>query len=184
MEYKIVVLGSGAVGKSSVVVRYHRGSFTETYDPTIEDSYQKQDEIDGKACILDILDTAGQEEYSSLRDQYMEKGMGFILMYQITTPQSLEALREFRNKIYQVKNKPQTCNIPIVIVGNKSDLEEERAVSKDDGQKLADELHAGFWECSAKNNTNIKEIFVDLVGRINNSEFKPQPPKKKLCTIL
>jgi small GTP-binding protein len=59
MEYKFAVLGSGAVGKSCIVVRYIRDSFTETYDPTIEDSYQKQDEFEGKVRMLDILDTAG-----------------------------------------------------------------------------------------------------------------------------
>jgi len=74
-EYRIVVVGSGGVGKSAVTVRFIQGRFTEKYDPTIEDSYRKSVEVDGQACMYDIMDTAGQEEYSALRDQYMKTGV-------------------------------------------------------------------------------------------------------------
>ncbi|KAJ4456934.1 putative Ras-related protein Rap-1 [Paratrimastix pyriformis] len=184
MNYKITVLGSGAVGKSSIVVRYSRGSFTDIYDPTIEDMCTKQDEFDGKACVLEILDTAGQEEYSTMREQYMQSGQGFILVYTITSAQSLDTLREMRNKIYSVKQKPDTCMIPMVVVGNKTDLEDERAVSTEDGKKFAESIHAGFIECSAKANLKIRDVFEEIIRRVNNSEFRPQPPKKKACTIL
>jgi len=73
-EYRITVIGAGAVGKSALTVRFIQGNFVERYDPTIEDSYRKLIEIDSVACVLDIMDTAGQEEYSALRDQYMKTG--------------------------------------------------------------------------------------------------------------
>eukprot|EP00034_Subulatomonas_tetraspora_P001159 GABW01001448.1.p1 GENE.GABW01001448.1~~GABW01001448.1.p1 ORF type:complete len:126 (+),score=14.46 GABW01001448.1:68-445(+) len=98
-EYKIVVVGAGGVGKSALTVRFIQGNFVEKYDPTIEDSYRKQVEIDGTPCMLDILDTAGQEEYSALRDQYMKTGQGFVLVYSITSPTSYEALQELRDKL-------------------------------------------------------------------------------------
>ena len=82
-ECKIVLLGSGAVGKSSLTVQFVQGVFVEKYDPTIEDSYRKQIEVDGMACILEILDTAGTEQFASMRDLYIKNGQGFIFVYSI-----------------------------------------------------------------------------------------------------
>ncbi|VDM57379.1 unnamed protein product [Angiostrongylus costaricensis] len=73
-EYKLVVVGDGGVGKSALTIQLIQNHFVEEYDPTIEDSYRKQVVIDGETCLLDILDTAGQEEYSAMRDQYMRTG--------------------------------------------------------------------------------------------------------------
>merc|ERR1719355_454014 len=100
-EYRIVVVGAGGVGKSALTVRFIQGNFVEKYDPTIEDSYRKLVEVDGTACMLDIMDTAGQEEYSALRDQYMKTGQGFVLGYSITTNTSFEAASKLRTKIFQ-----------------------------------------------------------------------------------
>lgn len=73
-EYKIVVVGGGGVGKSALTIQFIQSYFVDEYDPTIEDSYRKQVVIDDKVSILDILDTAGQEEYSAMREQYMRTG--------------------------------------------------------------------------------------------------------------
>ncbi|KAF5285164.1 hypothetical protein FQA39_LY16752 [Lamprigera yunnana] len=75
-EYKIVVLGSGGVGKSALTVQFVQGIFVEKYDPTIEDSYRKQVEVDGQQCMLEILDTAGTEQFTAMRDLYMKNGQG------------------------------------------------------------------------------------------------------------
>jgi hypothetical protein len=80
-EYKLVVVGDGGVGKSALTIQLIQGQFIEEYDPTIEDSYRKQVLIDGETCLLDILDTAGQEEYSAMRDQYMRTGEGFLFVF-------------------------------------------------------------------------------------------------------
>ncbi|KAH3760661.1 Ras family protein [Pelomyxa schiedti] len=77
--YKLVVLGSGGVGKSAITVQFVQGIFVEKYDPTIEDSYRKQIEVDGQACMLEILDTAGTEQFTAMRDLYMKNGHGFVL---------------------------------------------------------------------------------------------------------
>ena len=73
-EYKLVIVGGGGVGKSALTIQLIQNHFIDEYDPTIEDSYRKQVTIDDETCLLDILDTAGQEEYSAMRDQYMRTG--------------------------------------------------------------------------------------------------------------
>eukprot|EP01083_Nonionella_stella_P259705 886402_1 len=84
-KYKIVVLGAGAVGKSSLTVRYVTGDFLDEYDPTIEDYYRKLVEVDGLPAYMDILDTAGQEEFSSMKDQWMREVQAFLVVYYITS---------------------------------------------------------------------------------------------------
>ena len=92
-EYKIVVLGSGGVGKSALTVQFVQGIFVEKYDPTIEDSYRKQVEVDGQQCMLEILDTAGTEQFTAMRDLYMKNGQGFVLVYSITAQSTFNDLQ-------------------------------------------------------------------------------------------
>ncbi|GFS31787.1 ras-related protein R-Ras2 [Trichonephila inaurata madagascariensis] len=82
--YKLVVVGGGGVGKSALTIRFIQSYFVVDYDPTIEDSYTKQCVIDGQVARLDILDTAGQEEFSAMREQYMRSGEGFLLVFSVT----------------------------------------------------------------------------------------------------
>ncbi|KAL9642188.1 hypothetical protein ABK040_007190 [Willaertia magna] len=168
-EYKFVVLGSGGVGKSALTIQFIQGNFVEKYDPTIEDSYRKQVEVDGKACMLDILDTAGQEEYSAMRDQYMRTGQAFILVYSITDPSSFEDLLTIHEQLLRSKDADE---VPIVLVGNKCDLEEERAVSKEEGKSMAEKFgeHCKFVEASAKECINVEEIFTSLVKLVDKFE--------------
>nr|CAI5832722.1 unnamed protein product [Callosobruchus analis] len=102
-EYKIVVLGSGGVGKSALTVQFVQGIFVEKYDPTIEDSYRKQVEVDGQQCMLEILDTAGTEQFTAMRDLYMKNGQGFILVYSITAQSTFNDLQDLREQILRVK---------------------------------------------------------------------------------
>ena len=85
-----VVLGSGGVGKSALTFRLITDSFVTGYDPTIEDDYRKSISIDGQLERLDILDTAGQEEYNSMRDMWYQSGEGFLLVYSITNRSTFE----------------------------------------------------------------------------------------------
>ncbi len=115
-EYKIVVVGTGGVGKSALTIQLISNHFIDDYDPTIEDSYRKQTVIDNETCLMDILDTAGQEEYSAMRDQYMRTGQGFMLVYAVTARESFEELVKFREQIFRVKDINQ---VPLVLIGNK-----------------------------------------------------------------
>lgn len=189
-EYRIVVVGAGGVGKSALTVRFIQGNFVEKYDPTIEDSYRKLVEIDGTACMLDIMDTAGQEEYSALRDQYMKTGQGFVLVYSITSAASFESATKLRTSILRIK-EDQT-DIPIILVGNKIDVEEDRAVTTEQARAVAAKANCAFMEASAKLNTNVNEIFSELVRLIN--KWRDKNPEKQdsarvakksgLCTLL
>ncbi len=93
----------------------------------VTDSYRKQCVIDDEVALLDVLDTAGQEEYSAMREQYMRTGEGFLLVYSITSRQSFEEILTFQQQILRVKDKDY---FPIIIVGNKCDLDTERQVSR------------------------------------------------------
>jgi len=185
-EYRIVVVGAGGVGKSALTVRFIQGKFVEKYDPTIEDSYRKQVEVDGQACVLDIMDTAGQEEYSALRDQYMKTGQGFVLAYSITSPATFDMVQKLRVSILRIKEDVSSQDIPIILVGNKCDLEKERAVTQDEGKALANKFAIPFLETSAKTNQNIDEVFFTLVRQINKwRDAHPDVKRRKQkCSLL
>ncbi|XP_068621807.1 ras-related protein Rap1 [Battus philenor] len=176
-EYKIVVLGSGGVGKSALTVQFVQGIFVEKYDPTIEDSYRKQVEVDGQQCMLEILDTAGTEQFTAMRDLYMKNGQGFVLVYSITAQSTFNDLQDLREQILRVKDKD---DVPMVLVGNKCDLEAERVVGKQQGSNLANHFNCAFMETSAKAKVNVNDVFYDLVRQINKKSPKEdKKPSKK-----
>jgi GTPase KRas protein len=165
-EYKLVVVGGGGVGKSALTIQLINHHFMDEYDPTIEDSYRKQVEIDQETCLLDILDTAGQEEFSAMRDQYMRTGQGFLCVYSITSRSSFEEISSFREQILRVKDED---NVPMVLVGNKCDLEDSRVVATSEGADLAKSFGCKFLESSAKSRINVEESFFELVREIRKS---------------
>ncbi|KAF2672301.1 ras protein [Microthyrium microscopicum] len=162
-EYKLVVVGGGGVGKSCLTIQLIQSHFVDEYDPTIEDSYRKQCVVDEEVALLDVLDTAGQEEYSAMREQYMRTGEGFLLIYSITSRQSFEEILTFQQQILRVKDKDY---FPIIVVGNKCDLENEREVSFEEGQALARQFGCKFIETSAKSRKNVEQAFYDIVREI------------------
>ncbi|XP_054998569.1 GTPase HRas isoform X1 [Sorex araneus] len=145
-EYKLVVVGAGGVGKSALTIQLIQNHFVDEYDPTIEDSYRKQVVIDGETCLLDILDTAGQEEYSAMRDQYMRTGEGFLCVFAINNAKSFEDIHQYREQIKRVKDSD---DVPTVLVGNKCDLA-ARTVESRQAQDLARSYGIPYIETSAK----------------------------------
>jgi len=174
-EYKLVIVGGGGVGKSALTIQLIQNHFIDEYDPTIEDSYRKQVTIDEETCLLDILDTAGQEEYSAMRDQYMRTGQGFILVYAITSRSSFDEIASFREQILRVKDKDK---VPMILVGNKCDLETERQVTTGEGQDLAKSFGCPFFESSAKTRVNVEECFYELVREIRKDLAGPNTNNK------
>ncbi|KAL2822207.1 ras family-domain-containing protein [Aspergillus cavernicola] len=163
-EYHIVVLGAGGVGKSCLTAQFVQNVWIESYDPTIEDSYRKHIEVDGRQCILEILDTAGTEQFTAMRELYMKQGQGFLLVFSITSMSSLNELSELREQIIRIKDDE---NVPIVIVGNKSDLEEDRAVPRARAFSLSQSWgNAPYYETSARRRANVNEVFIDLCRQI------------------
>ena len=132
------------MGKSALTIQLIQSHFVDEYDPTIEgtlrancadpDSYRKQCVIDDEVALLDVLDTAGQEEYSAMREQYMRTGEGFLLVYSITSRSSFEEISTFQQQILRVKDRD---SYPIIVVANKADLEHERQVSSQGQESVA-----------------------------------------------
>jgi len=185
-EYTLVVMGAGGVGKSACTVQFAHGKFLSRYDPTIEDSYRKELEVDGVACTLDIMDTAGQEEYTALVDQFMKNGNGFVLVYSITSPTTYKQITDLHVRIQRVHGE----EMPMVVMANKCDLEDQREVPREKGEEWAKQRNCPFFEVSAKNNHNITESFVALVKEVNawrnkhpDKAGKGQEKKKK-CTLF
>ncbi|KAI6176759.1 hypothetical protein M3Y97_00833600 [Aphelenchoides bicaudatus] len=164
---KVCVIGDGAVGKSSLTVQFFQASvlkgktFSENYDPTIEDSYIQHLEVDDQWLVLDVLDTAGQEEYSAMREQYMRTGHGFMLVYSVTDMKSFEFVRKLYQQVLRVKDAKE---FPVLLVANKIDLTGSRCVNEQQGRELADELKIPYIETSAKNPPiNVENAFHELV---------------------
>ncbi|KAJ3100680.1 Ras GTPase [Phlyctochytrium planicorne] len=164
-EYKIVVVGGGGVGKSALTIQFIQSQFVDEYDPTIEDSYRKQCTIDGDVVVLDVLDTAGQEEYSAMREQYMRSGEGFLLVFSITSRSSFDEIHTFHQQILRVKDRDW---FPVVLVGNKADLEAYRAVSSHEAREASHSFGCPYIESSARTRINVDEAFHLLVRAIRN----------------
>eukprot|EP01129_Flabellula_baltica_P012476 TRINITY_DN5643_c0_g1_i1.p1 TRINITY_DN5643_c0_g1~~TRINITY_DN5643_c0_g1_i1.p1 ORF type:complete len:240 (-),score=39.77 TRINITY_DN5643_c0_g1_i1:100-744(-) len=181
-SYHFVVLGSGGVGKSCIVIQFVNGIFEPRYDPTIEDRYQKVIEYKGVPCLLEILDTAGQETFSAMRELYMTDGQGFVLVYSITSRKSIEDLVGIRESILTHKNSD---NVPMVLVGNKSDLVKKREIENAEGKEYAAQFGCPFTEASAKKNLNISYLFQLLIQQVWELVGKPKPAKQpKGCVLL
>ncbi|CAJ0578541.1 unnamed protein product, partial [Mesorhabditis spiculigera] len=191
--HKVIMVGSGGVGKSALTLQFMYDEFVEEYEPTKADSYRKKVVLDGEECSIDILDTAGQEDYSAIRDNYYRSGEGFLCVFSITDFDSFEATNEFREQILRVKNN--NTSIPIVLVGNKVDLANNRAVTVAQAKSRAEQWGARYVETSAKTYDNVDRIFYDLMRDIKRNKVSTLPSgssdpqrgerkKKKACTIL
>lgn len=188
-SYQIVMVGGGSVGKSALTIQFVQSHFIIEYDPTIEDSYRKQFTVDGVTYILDLLDTAGQEEYSAMRDHYMRTGDGFMCVYAINSRASLDELSIF---IEQIKRIKEGCDyvdnqIPLLIVGNKADLNiSERKITTQEGMDFARCHGTRFIETSAKTRFNVEEAFSEMVRIICKCYSKKSQNKTKIkkCSIL
>ncbi|XP_055342758.1 ras-like protein 2 [Paramacrobiotus metropolitanus] len=187
--YKIVVVGSGGVGKSALTIQFIQSYFVDSYDPTIEDFYSKQCVIDDVVAKLEVLDTAGQEEFSAMREQYMRGGEGFLLVFSVTDRTSFDEIYRFHKQILRAKDRDE---FPMLLVGNKADLEHQRVVSSEEAADVARQLRVPYVECSAKLKINVDKAFHDLVRLIRKFQLAERPAlqsekphkKKKGCCVL
>jgi len=158
---RLAVMGAGGVGKSALTLRFTHGSYVADYDPTVEDQYSAHIVLDGAAISLDILDTAGQEEYASLRSTFIDEVDGVMLVFSIVDDYTLDEISSIYNEV--VDSNPGR-DIPFLLVGNKSDLESERAVTRMEARHLAATFgDCAYLETSAKTNASVKEAFEAIV---------------------
>ncbi|KAB2105408.1 hypothetical protein AG0111_0g5695 [Alternaria gaisen] len=165
----ITVCGDGGCGKSSITLRLVRSQWTSEYDPTIEDSYSVTRTVDGVPYYLMLTDTAGQEEYRGLWAASNLQSDAFLLVYDITSANSLDALDYFMEMIeMETENRLDNGKIPPIkcVVGNKCDLQGQRVVEAKTGLEWARRRKCGFMETSAREMVNIEETFALLVRRV------------------
>uniref|UniRef100_A0A915DHQ5 Uncharacterized protein n=1 Tax=Ditylenchus dipsaci TaxID=166011 RepID=A0A915DHQ5_9BILA len=142
--------------------------FIHDYDPTIADSYTKQCFVDDTLYKLEVLDTAGQDEFSTMREQYLRAGEGFLLVFSLTSRESLEYVRKLQRHIDRLKDRD---NFPMILVGNKCDLEEERQITQAEAEQVAHLLKMPYIECSAKLRLNVDQCFHDLVRLVRQFQL-------------
>ncbi|KAK0393341.1 hypothetical protein QR680_000160 [Steinernema hermaphroditum] len=189
-DYRVAVFGAGGVGKSSIVLRFVKGTFSENYVPTIEDTYRQVISCNQKnVCTLQITDTTGSHQFPAMQRLSINKGNAFVLIYSVTSKQSLEELRPILLMLKEVKGEA-LAEVPIMLVGNKRDEDSRREVARDYGELLASKWGTGFIETSAKNNENITELFRDLLSMekkrqlaLSIEEDSTKNNSKKKCTI-
>ncbi|KAK2749174.1 GTP-binding protein [Myotisia sp. PD_48] len=180
-QRKIAVVGSRAVGKSSLTVRYVEGHFVENYYPTIENTFNRTIKYKGQDYATEIVDTAGQDEYSILNSKHFIGIHGYMIIYSVASRQSFETVGVIRDKIL---NHLGAEWVPLVLVGNKSDLEELRQVSQEEGENLAKEFDCAWTEASAKTNANITKAFELAIGQIEKSQNPGEAPPASKCIMM
>ncbi|KAM0750221.1 ras-2 [Meredithblackwellia eburnea MCA 4105] len=180
---KIALLGSRSVGKSSLSVQFVDAHFTDSYYPTLETTFKKVVKYKGNEFSLDILDTAGQDEFSILSSRQAVGLHGWILVYSVSSRSSFEMCSVIRDKILDFTGRE---GVPMVLVGNKSDLAVQRQVSAEEGKALAASWgKTCFVEASARTNENVNRIFEGIVAEIEK-DLNPEPEvaEKSGCVLM
>ncbi|KAG2042899.1 small GTPase superfamily [Suillus americanus] len=183
---KIAVLGSRSVGKSSLVIQFIENHFVDAYYPTIENTFSKGVAYRGVEYDCDIIDTAGQDEYSILSSKHAIGIHGYVLVYSVASRRSFDMIKIVYDKIVDFCGKN---DIPCVIVGAKTDLQSSpnsRQVAPNEGEELAKLNNAAWVETSAKNNVNVGKVFELCLAEIEkrSPSSKTDQPEASRCLIM
>ena len=161
--YKIIIIGDSNVGKSNILSRYTKDQFQGNSKATVGvELGTKFVKVEGVGAKLQIWDTAGQERYRSLTSSYYKGCHGCFIVYDITNEASFESISTW----YEQAVKEAGKDVSLILVGNKCDLENERKVSKEQGEEKAKTMNASFFETSALSKVNIDDIFNEIVNNI------------------
>ena len=161
-QFKVVFLGEGKVGKTSIILRYVRNQFSENYQKTTQAAFHsKRLNIEGRSVTIDIWDTAGQESHRALAPMYYRDSHGAILVYDITDDGSFSKVCDWIKEL-----RKMVGDIPLCIVGNKTDLEKYRNVTQQEAEQYSASVKATHFQTSAKLNKGIDEVFLDITRRM------------------
>ena len=181
--FKVLMLGNSNVGKSSLFLRFVDDIWNDTFVPTIGVDFKiKTIEIDQKKVKMQIWDTAGQERFKNIISSYYRGANGILLIYDVTEKESFKSLSNWLIEIEKNGNK----NVLKVLIGNKSDLEDKRVISFNQGKEFSDMYGLKFIETSAKKNLNVNEAFESLGREImeSNVDYKvSKQMKNKKITV-
>ena len=178
---KIAVLGKGVVGKSSLTYRFINYDVSTEHDATIEDRYKSNLNIEGTNYEVEILDTAGEEDYQNMMDMWISFGDGFLLVFAINDKESFNLMKSKHDRILRGKHG---VKYPTLLVGNKQDLENERQVNYSEAKEMADKWGIEYIETSAKTNFNCKEVFEMLAQEIVQKKGKNSGKSRTCCNII
>lgn len=163
--FKVVIIGDSAVGKSNLLSRYSRNEFNMNSKATIGVEFQTQSmEIDGKEVKAQIWDTAGQERFRAVTSAYYRGAVGALIVYDITRRTTFDSVARWLDEL----NTHSDTTMARILVGNKLDLENIRAVSVEEGKSLAEAEEMFFMETSALDSTNVKAAFEMIIQDIYN----------------
>ncbi|KAJ1533446.1 GTP-binding protein, partial [Cladochytrium tenue] len=166
---------------SSLIIQFVESQFAETYYPTIENTFTKIVKHRNQEFAVEIIDTAGQDEYSILNPRHAAGIHGYVLVYSIASRPSFDMCAVVRDKILALTG---TDGVPLVLVGNKADLASARQVPDEDGRALATGWGASFVETSAKVGTNVTRIFELMLAEVEKVYGEPADDKAGGCTLL
>ncbi|MFX0067801.1 MAG: Rab family GTPase [Promethearchaeota archaeon] len=156
--FKTIVVGDGAVGKTSLTTRFSEENFSDEYKLTVGVSFAiKTIDVDGLQVKLQIWDTGGQERFSGLRSLYYKGAKGCLLVYDVTRRETFEHLEKWFNEVVA-----QCSIIPMILVANKVDMTNSRIIGREEGEKLAYDRGIPYYESSAKFGVNVVDCFSML----------------------
>lgn len=172
--FKIVLVGDSGVGKSNLLSRFTRNTFTEDEKSTIGVEFATRivPMEDGKKVKAQIWDTAGQERYRAITNAYYRGALGAMLVYDVTKQATFDNIPRWLRELRDHANR----DIVLVLVGNKCDLVNsttEREVQEEQARELAEEYNLPFMETSAKSGIRVEEAFVTIMKTIHENAFKP-----------
>ena len=169
-KYKLIFLGDQGVGKSCILNRFMNDTFTEEYQATIGLDFQSKNvQIDNQDIHLLLYDTAGQEKFRSLIPMYTRDANIILLVYEVTSKDSFLHLNHWLNDLTTVKKD----EVIFVVVGNKTDLEDKREVSREEGEQFAKDNDYLFAEVSAKYGEGFQDLFYKNLFERIRTKFRP-----------
>ncbi|CAD8077816.1 unnamed protein product [Paramecium sonneborni] len=168
---KLLLTGSGAAGKSAFMFKYTENMFTDSYLPTIGVDFKVQHfELNGKAIKAQIWDCAGQERFMTITSSYFKGAHGIFIFYDVTDKQSFNDIQKWLDQA----DKFGQASVPKMLIGNKTDLKDQRQITFEEGKQFADASGMSFLEISVKDGLNVQQAILSMTLEILAEQEKNQ----------